>query len=81
MSLITSHFVGRRAALCGLERSHLRRDCRGILEWGLSYSKFHGIYVRKSHFMAPLQRRRKTNLRRISADMPPQMKILNTVVP
>ena len=36
-----------------------------------------GIYVRKSHFTAPLAHQRK----RISDNIPPQMKNLNTVIP
>ena len=40
------------------------------------------IYVRKSSFTALLTRCRKTKISdRISDDIPPQMKILNTVIP
>ena len=54
------------AALCGLQRSNLRLDCRSALEWEKPYSKltfgevYHLIYICKPRFTTPLARRRKT---------------------
>ena len=50
---------------------------------GITYSKFHlGRYIIGSRFTAPLGHHCKTNISDcISDDIPPQMKILNTVIP
>ena len=54
------------AALCGLQCSNLRPDCRSTLEWGQPYPKFsfgevyRRIDIRKLCFTAPLMHRCKT---------------------
>ena len=55
----------------------------GITIFKISFEEvFRRIYVRKSHFTAPLAPRRKTKfIHRISDDIPPQVTILNTAIP
>ena len=55
----------------------------GIIIFKFSFGEvYRRIYVRKLRFTAPLMRRHKKEISdRISDDIPPQMKNLNTVIP